>query len=212
MIKIHILGGSGSGKTTLAREVARRFHVPHYELDLTPAGWGSEEQIVANIHYAFSLAQQPGWVTENNGLIWLDPLLDAADALVLLEVSWPVAAWRIVRRHLVNSLRGTQRYPGIDGLKALLYLLKGARRYYVNQANSELLSSLQAFVEAQRNRREPPDPAYLLIQFKTYPFASPPTAHFVRTYLEKYQAKVFIVRNASDRARLFHLLTKLQRE
>jgi len=34
----------------------------------------------------------------------------------------------------------------------------------------------------------------------------PPTAEFVRRYLEKYQEKVFLVRNNADRERLLELL------
>ena len=39
-------------------------------------------------------------------------MLYYADYIVLLEVSWPVAAWRLIHRHILNSLRGTQSYPG----------------------------------------------------------------------------------------------------
>lgn len=208
MVKIHILGGPGSGKTTLAQDISSRFHIPHYELDRTPAGWEGKDQIVTNIDYALTLAQQPGWVTENIGLIWIDPLLDVADCIVLLEVSWPVAAWRILRRHILNSLRGTQRYPGINGVKALFMLLKGARQYHLNKANPETLASMRMYFEEHRDRVEPIDTAYLLMQFETYPFALPPTADFVRKYLEKYQEKIFIVRNKTDRERLFQILTK----
>ena len=90
MLKIHILGGPGSGKTTLAQHISATFHIPHHELDLI--GWEGDDQIVANIDYAFAQASQPGWVTEKIGLIWKDPLLYEADCIVLLEVAWPVAA------------------------------------------------------------------------------------------------------------------------
>jgi hypothetical protein len=48
---------------------------------------------------------------------------------------------------------------------------------------------------------------------KTYPeiyqkLALPPTEEFVRMYLEKYKEKLFLVKNATDRERLFELLEK----
>jgi hypothetical protein len=45
---------------------------------------------------AFAIAGQPGWISEGCYLIWTKSLLYQADAIVLLEVSWPVAAWRIL--------------------------------------------------------------------------------------------------------------------
>ncbi len=94
MLKIHILGGPGSGKTTLAVALSSRFQIPHYELD--QLGRKNGMRSAAYIEDAFALVEQPGWVTEGIDLIWIDPLLHQADYIVLLEVSWPVAARRIV--------------------------------------------------------------------------------------------------------------------
>ncbi|HEX4203552.1 MAG TPA: hypothetical protein VHZ51_05030, partial [Ktedonobacteraceae bacterium] len=86
-----------------------RLHVPHHNLD--KIGWEHGTQYAAYIEDAFAIAEQPGWVTENIGLVWIDPLLYQADYVVWLEVPWPVAAWRILRRHISKSLRGTNPYP-----------------------------------------------------------------------------------------------------
>lgn len=118
-MKIYILGGSGSGKTTLAEDIAVRFHVPHYELDQIGLKNGKVTE-----DDAFAIAGQPGWVTDGSYLIWSDPLLYQADYIVLLEVSWSVAAWRIIRRHIMKSLHGTNPYPGFNGIKLLFKLLK----------------------------------------------------------------------------------------
>ncbi len=88
MAKIHILGGSGSGKTTLAQNLSSMLHVPHYDLDKI----GLENGLVTEDD-AFAIAGQPEWISEGCYLIWTDPLLYQADAIVLLEVSWPVAIY-----------------------------------------------------------------------------------------------------------------------
>ncbi len=79
MLKIHILGGPGSGKTTLGECLSSRFHVPHYDLD--QIGWKLND-MAEYIDTAFALAKQPGWVTENIGVIWTDPLLYQADCIM----------------------------------------------------------------------------------------------------------------------------------
>ena len=118
-MKIYILGASGSGKTTLAEHISARFHLPHYELDQIGLKNGKVTE-----DDAFAIAEQPEWIADGFYLIWTDPLLYQADYIVLLEVSWPVAAWRIIRRHITKSLHGTNPYPGLNGVKLLFKLTK----------------------------------------------------------------------------------------
>src|SRR5258708_2097700 len=121
----------GSGKATLAAALSSRFHVPHYELD--QLGRKNGMRSAAYVEDALALVKQPGWVTEGIDLIWIDPLLHQADYIVLLEVSWPVAAWRILRRHISKSLAGTNPYP----TKLLFPFLKDTRRYSLNKTDPD---------------------------------------------------------------------------
>jgi len=209
MVKIHILGGPGSGKTTLAQHISATFHIPHYELDQLGRKNGMRD--VAYVEDAFAMAVQPGWVTEGIYLIWTDPLLFQADYIVLLEVPWPVAAWRILHRHICKSLHGTNPYPGIDGLKSLFKLLKDTRDYCLNQESSDPSTAefTRLYLENHGEGAEPPDTERLLARMGKYidvMFA--PTGAFVRRYLEQYKQKVVLVRNKADRERLFELLTR----
>jgi|SRR6266851_2789790 len=205
MLKIHILGGPGSGKTTLGECLSSRFHVPHYDLD--QIGWKLND-MAEYIDTAFALAKQPGWVTENIGVIWTDPLLYQADCIVLLEVSWPVVAWRILRRHISKSLAGTNPYP----TKLLFHFLKDTRRYYLNKTNPDTVKAIRAYITEHEESVEPPDADLLLIRLEKYEMGElpgvPPTAKFTRKYLEKYKEKVILVRTNADRERLLDLLTQ----
>lgn len=205
MLKIHIMGGPGSGKTTLGQEIAARFNIPHHDLD--QLGWKNGMDHAAYVKDAFAIAQQPGWVTENIGLIWVEPLLCEADYIVFLGVSWPVAAWRIIRRHIYKSIQGTNQYPGI---KSLLLLLKGTRDYCLNKCSADTAKSIERYLEEHEESVEPLDAAHLLARLEKYglEIIYAPTEEFVRRYLEKYQPKVIRVRNKADRKHLLELLAQ----
>jgi adenylate kinase family enzyme len=204
MTKIHILGGSGSGKTTLARQLSSRLRVPHYDLDAI----GMEKGLVTE-EDAFAIAAQPAWVSEGVYLIFTEPLLYAADAIVLLEVAWPVATWRIIRRHFMRSLHGTNPYPGLNGIKALFQLLDYPRKYALNKIDDTATAEcMSKYLEEQRDTTEPPTRESVSRDVEKYlDIAVPPTAEFVYKYLEKYREKVFLVRNRSERERLMELFS-----
>jgi adenylate kinase family enzyme len=205
MLKIQILGGPGSGKTTLGAEISARFDLPFYEADVL--GMKNGTQHTAWIRDAFAIISLPGWVTEGGALIWNDPILAHADYIVLLEVPWRTAAYRIVRRHIVKSLRGINPYPGI---RSLISFLKNSRRYYLNQCHLDLIEAMNRCLEEQRTGTEPLDAERLLARLETYgvEIIRPPTAEFMRQYLEKYKQKLIVVRNNADRASLLDFLAQ----
>lgn len=190
MAKIHIIGGPGSGKTTLAQELAAKLHISYYDLD----------KIKMEGKRAIELALEAAWITEGIYLIVTEPFLYGADYIVLLEVSWPVAAWRIISRHILNSLRGTQAYPGINGIRLLFKLLIYARRYYLNQDKTAKPS-----IEPLEDVEKPPTEEFMQ---KYQEVIIPPSAEFVREYLERYKERVFLVKNRADRERLLEQVTK----
>ncbi len=205
MVKVHILGGPGSGKTTLGKELATKFGVPHFDLDQHGKKNGTRHE--AWVEDAAAIARQPGWIVENIGIIYIDPLLYAADAIVLLKISWPIAVRRILYRHISNVLRGNNQYPG---LKSLFALLTGSRRIYLNIPPAvDIAEMMRAYLEEQRASTLPATPEELIKQCETYSaLMIPPTMEFVRKYLEKYHEKVFVVKTKADRARLLAFLAE----
>ncbi len=203
-MKIHILDGPGSGKTTLAQELSEKFHIPHF--DLEQIGWRRGDQSVAYIEEATTIAEQPDWITEGIFLMWTDPLLYHADYIILLDVSWPVAAWRIIVRHIVKSLRGTNHYPGI---KLLFNFLKSTRRYYKDKVSADTPEAklMRLYFEEHDETVALPDAEALLMCLEKYKAAFPFGAEFTRLYLAKYKEKVFVVKNNDERKRLLKYLT-----
>lgn len=200
MVKVHVLGGSGSGKTTFAQAVASQFHVPHYDLDVLGQRNGTNDAAwMADIDH---IVQQPGWVAEGIYIILTDLLLEHADYVVLLDVPWPTAAWRILRRHITNSLRGTNQYPG---WKPLVNLLRYARSYYLN-TGSPTTTIAQRYLQTHA-AAEPATAASVLMDLEMYgALVIPPSAVFVRSYLGRYGEKVLFVRNQADQQRVLQLL------
>jgi adenylate kinase family enzyme len=210
MPKIFIIGSSGSGKTTLAQELSTKLHIPHHDLD--KIGWKNGSNAEVYVDDAIAIAAQPDWIAEGNFIIWTDPLLYQADYIVLLEISWPVAAWRIVTRHISKSLRGVNPYPGINGIKLLFILLKDTRTERLNKVNSNpaVAESVRQYIEEHEADPALADTETLVRRWEWCIEHIPYTADFVSMYLKKYQGKVFLVRNKTDRERLVERLNNLQ--
>jgi hypothetical protein len=105
------------------------FGSPVVDLDhIGYAEGGAKRPLDEKLAKVSRLAVQPAWVSEGIFLGWATELFDRADVIVWLDPPWQVAAWRIVKRHLLASLRGTNRHRG---LRRLVSFLGFVRRYYL---------------------------------------------------------------------------------
>ena len=113
--RVHIIGGMGTGKTHLARRLGDRLGAPVYEMDLD---FDLDRTAVAG---------GARWVTEGIFLWQIEPLLEAADVVVWLDLPYRTCVRRIVVRHVVASARRNNRYKGVRRLAAFSW---GARAYW----------------------------------------------------------------------------------
>lgn len=130
--RIHIMGAAGSGKTTLARWASERLNCSWHELDSVAyeGGYARKRTLDERLASLQAIIAQPVWVTEGSYLWWVDDLLEAADAIVWLDLPWTVAMPRIVTRHFKLSWAGENRHPG---LRNLIDFAWGCRLYYLEK-------------------------------------------------------------------------------
>lgn len=116
MRRVAVIGPSCSGKTTVARTLASRLRVPHIELDALhhDAGWieAPAEVFQARVRGALDSAPD-GWVADGNyhGKLGTH-VVDAADTVVWLDVSYATAIRRVMWRSSVRLIRRTELWNG----------------------------------------------------------------------------------------------------
>jgi hypothetical protein len=114
--RINVKGSSGSGKSTFAEELARRLGVPYVELDALHHGpnWSepTDEEFRARVREAMASAPD-GWVIDGNYEHKLgDLVLDAADAVVWLDLPFWVKFRRLWRRTMHRIRNGVELWSG----------------------------------------------------------------------------------------------------
>jgi hypothetical protein len=131
MTRIYIAGGPGSGKTTLAKRISSSLTLPFYEMDLI--GWengvGAQRPLELCMQEVHEIAIQTGWVAEGGHRPWIDELLQRAELIVWLDLSWTIARWRLLTRHLRASLAGTNKHRG---LIKLYHFIRHAKVFYTS--------------------------------------------------------------------------------
>ena len=205
-MKIHIIGGPGSGKTTLATDLAHQLHIPLHELDRL--GWKNGSRLDDYVTDAFELAAQPDWISEGAFLVWIDPLLAAADLVVFIDVPWQLACWRVLRRHIVKTLRGINPYKTSQLWDFLIW----SYSYYTDKidANREEYPRMRAYLAEREAGSAPPPPETLRRQFEIYEKSFPLSAAFTRASLEKYRDKLFTYHGIRDHNALLSRLVNYQ--
>jgi len=106
--RVFVTGNAGSGKTTFAVSLADRLSLPYHGIDgvVWQEGWRripqQEEDAMIN-----ALAAADAWVIDGIS----DPILQAADVVVFLDVPRSVSAWRAMRRSVRYLFRSRPGLP-----------------------------------------------------------------------------------------------------
>ncbi len=116
MRRVAVIGGSCSGKTSVSRALAAELGVPHVELDALhhDANWveASAELLQQRVRAALASAPE-GWVVDGNHHGKLGMLVvDQADTVVWLDVSYATAIRRVLARTSWRLLRRTELWNG----------------------------------------------------------------------------------------------------
>jgi len=136
-MRIYIAGGPGSGKSTLAVALSERLHAPVLHLDdywseiferPRPASWTWSPTAVRfrDALVADHLARD-SWIIEGAEPPFLTAFARASDLIVWCDVPFPVAAGRIIRRHVLADLARVNAYRGYGRLYGFL---RSVRRRY----------------------------------------------------------------------------------
>lgn len=131
-MKIHIIGGSGTGKTYLAKELSKKYNIPHYDLDElfwdnTAEQYGTKMPAEKRDFMLKDILKKDGWIIEGVFYDWLDESFEAADIIILLEIPVYICRFRIIRR-LVKRKAGIEKAKR-ETLKSLADLLKWTGKF-----------------------------------------------------------------------------------
>jgi adenylate kinase family enzyme len=116
MRRVAVIGGSCAGKTTVSRALAARLGVPHVELDALhhDANWTEAPAELLQERVRAALAAAPdGWVVDGNYHGKLGTfVVDQADTVVWLDVSYATAIRRVLVRTCRRLVRRTELWNG----------------------------------------------------------------------------------------------------
>ena len=126
-MKIHIIGCSGSGKTYLANALAKKYNIPHFDLDdiqwdNNAEGYGTKRPLEERNALLQEVLNNNEWVIEGVYYAWVQQSFDEADIIYVLDMPKYLYKSRIIVRSIKRKL-GIQQGKR-ETLKSVYNLLK----------------------------------------------------------------------------------------
>ena len=126
-MKIHIIGCSGSGKTYLANALAKKYNIPHFDLDdiqwdNNTEGYGTKRPLEERNALLQEILNNNEWVIEGVYYAWVQQSFDEADIIYVLDMPRYLYKSRIIVRSIKRKL-GIQQGKR-ETLKSVYNLLK----------------------------------------------------------------------------------------
>ena len=126
-MKIHIIGCSGSGKTYLANALAKKYNIPHFDLDdiqwdNNAEGYGTKRPLEERNALLKEILNNNEWVIEGVYYAWVQQSFDEADKIYVLDMPRYLYKSRIIVRSIKRKL-GIQQGKR-ETLKSVYNLLK----------------------------------------------------------------------------------------
>ena len=126
-MKIHIIGCSGSGKTYLANALAKKYNIPHFDLDdiqwdNNAEGYGTKRPLEERNALLQEVINNNEWVIEGVYYAWVQQSFDEADKIYVLDMPRYLYKSRIIIRSIKRKL-GIQQGKR-ETLKSVYNLIK----------------------------------------------------------------------------------------
>ena len=126
-MKIHIIGCSGSGKTYLANALAKKYNIPHFDLDdiqwdNNAEGYGTKRPLEERNALFQEILNNNEWVIEGVYYAWVQQSFDEADIIYVLDMPKYLYKSRIIVRSIKRKL-GIQQGKR-ETIKSVYNLLK----------------------------------------------------------------------------------------
>jgi len=149
-VKIHIIGCSGSGKTYLANALAKKYNIPHFDLDdiqwdNNAEGYGTKRPLEERNALLQEILNNNEWVIEGVYYAWVQQSFDEADKIYVLDMPRYLYKSRIIIRSIKRKL-GIQQGKR-ETLKSVYNLLKWTETF-----QNKNLKEIKTILEKYENK------------------------------------------------------------
>ena len=149
-MKIHIIGCSGSGKTYLANVLAKKYNIPHFDLDdiqwdNNAEGYGTKRPLEERNALLQEILNNNEWVIEGVYYAWVQQSFDEADKIYVLDMPRYLYKSRIIIRSIKRKL-GIQQGKR-ETLKSVYNLLKWTETF-----QNKNLKEIKTILEKYENK------------------------------------------------------------